>query len=175
MLRSSPAIPVTFSANGVEEALTSPQPRGVAGFLSLPCAPALDHFAIMAFRRLEESPKEAVPGQILLVVRKCIQISYVSDSFEVLARSSTGHELPAVSVCIVGCMVNKCTVADDFEARSPDELSLVKGDKIELIERDDDFGDGWYFGKHLENGRTGLFPEGDSSTNLSSFGAIILI
>ncbi|MCJ1245847.1 polar growth protein [Trapelia coarctata] len=70
----------------------------------------------MAFRRLEESPKEAIPGQILLVVH-------------------------------------------DFEARSPDELSLAKGDKIELIERDDDFGDGWYLGKHLENGRTGLFPE----------------
>ncbi|MCJ1436827.1 polar growth protein [Xylographa pallens] len=48
---------------------------------------------------------------------------------------------------------------DDFEARSPDELSLVKGDKIELIERDDDFGDGWYLGKHLQDGRTGLFPE----------------
>ena len=49
---------------------------------------------------------------------------------------------------------------DDFEARSSDELSLIKGDKIELIERDDDFGDGWYLGKHLQDGRTGLFPEG---------------
>ena len=53
--------------------------------------------------------------------------------------------------------------SDDFEARSPDELSLSKGDKIELIERDDDFGDGWYLGKHLEDGRTGLFPEGTLS------------
>ena len=49
---------------------------------------------------------------------------------------------------------------DDFEARSPDELSLAKGDRIELIERDDDFGDGWYLGRHLLNGNTGLFPEG---------------
>ena len=49
---------------------------------------------------------------------------------------------------------------DDFEARSPDELTLIKGDKIELIERDDDFGDGWYLGKHMQNGKTGLFPEG---------------
>lgn len=49
---------------------------------------------------------------------------------------------------------------DDFEARSPDELSLLKGDRIELIERDDDFGDGWYLGKHIQNGKTGLFPEG---------------
>ncbi|KAI9817246.1 MAG: polar growth protein [Pycnora praestabilis] len=48
---------------------------------------------------------------------------------------------------------------DDFEARSPDELSLTKGDRIELIERDDDFGDGWYLGRHMQNGRTGLFPE----------------
>ncbi|KAL9610765.1 MAG: hypothetical protein Q9167_004548 [Letrouitia subvulpina] len=51
------------------------------------------------------------------------------------------------------------TVIHDFEARSPDELSLVKGEKIELIERDDDFGDGWYLGKHLLSGKTGLFPE----------------
>jgi hypothetical protein len=39
-------------------------------------------------------------------------------------------------------------------------LSLKKGDRIELIERDDDFGDGWYLGKHLQDGTTGLFPEG---------------
>lgn len=50
-------------------------------------------------------------------------------------------------------------VIHDFEARSPDELSLSKGERIELIERDDDFGDGWYLGKHLQNGKTGLFPE----------------
>ena len=60
---------------------------------------------------------------------------------------------------------------DDFEARSPDELSLTKGDKIELVERDDDFGDGWYLGKHLQDGRTGLFPEGgfSLSESLESF------
>ncbi|KAL9605445.1 MAG: hypothetical protein Q9179_001357 [Wetmoreana sp. 5 TL-2023] len=50
-------------------------------------------------------------------------------------------------------------VIHDFEARSPDELSLTKGERIELIERDDDFGDGWYLGKHIQNGKTGLFPE----------------
>lgn len=50
---------------------------------------------------------------------------------------------------------------DDFTARSPDELTLARGDRIELIERDDDFGDGWFLGKHLGgNGSTGLFPEG---------------
>ncbi|KAK5011875.1 hypothetical protein LTR60_004678, partial [Cryomyces antarcticus] len=47
----------------------------------------------------------------------------------------------------------------DFAARSPDELSLAKGDRIELIERDDDFGDGWFLGRHMQNGNTGLFPE----------------
>jgi len=49
---------------------------------------------------------------------------------------------------------------DDFVARSSDELSLAKGDRVELIERDDEFGDGWFLGKHLVNGNSGLFPEG---------------
>lgn len=49
---------------------------------------------------------------------------------------------------------------DDFQARSSDELSLTKGDRVELIERDDEFGDGWFLGRHLINNNTGLFPEG---------------
>lgn len=52
------------------------------------------------------------------------------------------------------------STTDDFEARSPDELTFYKGDRIELTERDDDFGDGWYLGKHVKNGKSGLFPEG---------------
>ena len=51
-------------------------------------------------------------------------------------------------------------ILDDFEARSSDELSLTKGDRIELVERDDDFGDGWFLGKYVHNGKSGLFPEG---------------
>ena len=51
-------------------------------------------------------------------------------------------------------------VIHDFVARSDDELSLAKGDRIELIERDDDFGDGWFLGRHMGNAKTGLFPEG---------------
>lgn len=47
---------------------------------------------------------------------------------------------------------------DDFDARGVDELTLRRGDKIELVELDDGFGDGWYLGKHLMNGTTGLFP-----------------
>ena len=51
-------------------------------------------------------------------------------------------------------------VIHDFAARSADELSLTKGDRIELIEKDDDFGDGWYLGRHVSNGKSGLFPQG---------------
>ena len=67
-------------------------------------------------------------------------------------------------------LVSRLTVSDqfldDFEARSPDELSLLKGDRIELVERDDDFGDGWYLGRHVLNGKTGLFPEGRTPISL---------
>ncbi|KAI4279430.1 MAG: hypothetical protein LQ337_000241 [Flavoplaca oasis] len=59
-------------------------------------------------------------------------------------------------------------VIHDFEARSPDELTLIKGERIELIERDDDFGDGWYLGKHIQNGKTGLFPEVYTTTTPKS-------
>ncbi|KAK7429626.1 hypothetical protein QQZ08_003821 [Neonectria magnoliae] len=50
-------------------------------------------------------------------------------------------------------------VIHDFQARSSDELSLSKGDRVELLERDDEFGDGWFLGRHLVNGNSGLFPE----------------
>ncbi|CAJ2503037.1 Uu.00g104310.m01.CDS01 [Anthostomella pinea] len=50
-------------------------------------------------------------------------------------------------------------VIHDFLARSSDELSLAKGDRVELIERDDEFGDGWFLGRHMVNGNSGLFPE----------------
>ena len=63
---------------------------------------------------------------------------------------------------------NLINIIDDFEARSPDELTLIKGERIELIERDDDFGDGWYLGKHIQNGKTGLFPEGKITKSVNS-------
>ncbi|KAL2196393.1 hypothetical protein P885DRAFT_37471 [Corynascus similis CBS 632.67] len=50
-------------------------------------------------------------------------------------------------------------VIHDFQARSSDELTLAKGDRVELLERDDEFGDGWFLGKHTVNGDSGLFPE----------------
>lgn len=60
-------------------------------------------------------------------------------------------------------------IADDFKARSSDELSLSKGDRIVLVERDDDFGDGWYLGRHQHTNETGLFPEGLLSHYLAEF------
>jgi hypothetical protein len=47
---------------------------------------------------------------------------------------------------------------DKFSARRDDELSITKGDLLYLIERDDEFGDGWYLGRELTSGRVGLFP-----------------
>ena len=63
---------------------------------------------------------------------------------------------------------------DDFEARSSDELSLLKGDRIELIERDDDFGDGWFLGKHAKTCKSGLFPEGKLVSSLVKLRLILL-
>lgn len=82
---------------------------------------------------------------------------------------SAGNADPNVTV---HCRYNQSLVSialtynvlDDFSARSSDELSLAKGDRVELIERDDDFGDGWYLGRHLANGNNGLFPEGQQQT-----------
>ena len=37
---------------------------------------------------------------------------------------------------------------------------MRKGERIELVELDDGFGDGWYLGKDLRTGITGLFPGG---------------
>ena len=49
-------------------------------------------------------------------------------------------------------------VVHDFDARSSDELTLRRGDRITLVELDDGFGDGWFLGKHVGSGGTGLFP-----------------
>lgn len=49
---------------------------------------------------------------------------------------------------------------DDFDARGADELTLRKAERVELVELDDGFGDGWYLGRHLSHGAIGLFPGG---------------
>jgi hypothetical protein len=94
----------------------------------------------------EPSPRPEV-GDTLLVIRKLTPADRRSELLRqvLLPHLTLPCHLPA---------------ADDFVARSSDELSLKKGDKVELLERDDEFGDGWFLGKHLTSGNTGLFPEG---------------
>jgi hypothetical protein len=70
--------------------------------------------------------------------------------------------IPKLNISLF-CKGEECSYLldiDDFLARSPDELTLSKGDLIELIERDDNFRDGWYLGRSLKNGISGLSPEG---------------
>lgn len=64
---------------------------------------------------------------------------------------------------------------DDFTARSSDELSLARGDRVELVERDDDFGDGWYLGRHLTSNATGLFPQGEEDAEFRPSVSILTI
>lgn len=51
------------------------------------------------------------------------------------------------------------TVIKDFKARLGDELTISKGDAIELISDDREYGDGWYMGKNLRTGKVGLYPK----------------
>lgn len=99
----------------------------------------------MAARAPNDDPHRPEVGDTLIVIRMFLN-SPAPDSF-----------LPLF-------FANRCfcffSFVDDFIARSSDELSLGKGDRVELIERDDEFGDGWYLGRHLVNGNTGLFPQG---------------
>lgn len=50
----------------------------------------------------------------------------------------------------------------NYVAQQDDELTLQNGDEIELIQRDDQYKDGWYWGRHLKTGKIGLFPQGKS-------------
>lgn len=52
----------------------------------------------------------------------------------------------------------------DFNNRSEDELTFVSGEQIQVIENDFEFKDGWYIGKRLITGATGLFPRVFAST-----------
>ncbi|PWY99634.1 LOW QUALITY PROTEIN: hypothetical protein BCV70DRAFT_211918 [Testicularia cyperi] len=45
----------------------------------------------------------------------------------------------------------------DFEAENPDEVSFKAGECILVIEKDDEYGDGWWQGTN-ERGEQGLFP-----------------
>lgn len=47
----------------------------------------------------------------------------------------------------------------DFRGRTADELNISKGDYVEVIEDDAEFGDSWYIGRNLATNKTGLFPK----------------
>ncbi|MBW0520971.1 hypothetical protein O181_060686 [Austropuccinia psidii MF-1] len=46
----------------------------------------------------------------------------------------------------------------DFQAENPDELSFSAGEAIQVTEKDDQYGDGWWQGRNLK-GDFGLFPQ----------------
>lgn len=50
-----------------------------------------------------------------------------------------------------------------FVARSEDELSFSRQDRIQILETDENFNDSWFLGKHLATGQVGLFPQSMSS------------
>ncbi|PVG03581.1 hypothetical protein CPB86DRAFT_804075 [Serendipita vermifera] len=45
----------------------------------------------------------------------------------------------------------------DFEPLNDDEIAFVAGERIEVLERDDAYGDGWWTGRNLA-GHEGIFP-----------------
>ncbi|KZT60847.1 hypothetical protein CALCODRAFT_480491 [Calocera cornea HHB12733] len=67
----------------------------------------------------------------------------------------------------------------DFIAEHEDEIPFRAGERIEVVEKDDEFGDGWWQGRNLA-GKQGLFPQNyttpqppypSSASNLSQYGA----
>ncbi|GAA5924019.1 uncharacterized protein JCM15063_005526 [Sporobolomyces koalae] len=50
-----------------------------------------------------------------------------------------------------------------FEAENDDELAFEAGERIVVLERDDQYGDGWYQGRN-PRGEIGLFPQSYTST-----------
>lgn len=46
----------------------------------------------------------------------------------------------------------------DFEPQNDDEIAFVAGERIEVLEKDDAYGDGWWTGRNLA-GHTGIFPK----------------
>ncbi|TKY88518.1 hypothetical protein EX895_002506 [Sporisorium graminicola] len=53
--------------------------------------------------------------------------------------------------------VDRVWALHDFEAENPDEVSFKAGECIIVVEKDDEYGDGWWQGTN-ESGHTGLFP-----------------
>ncbi|GAA5911326.1 hypothetical protein JCM8208_005220 [Rhodotorula glutinis] len=55
-----------------------------------------------------------------------------------------------------------------FEAENDDELAFSAGERIIVLERDDQYGDGWFQGRN-ERGEVGLFPQSYTSSRPPSF------
>lgn len=103
---------------------------------------------------LTSPPRGVKPGDYLLVVRK------LSPPPPHRRRS---HDVQPKRVGVRHCLRSIHSLIlrpDNFDATSPDELTLRRGEKIELVEMDDGFGDGWYLGKDTSSGASGLFPGG---------------
>ncbi|KAI5117045.1 hypothetical protein M0805_007902 [Coniferiporia weirii] len=54
----------------------------------------------------------------------------------------------------------------DFAPEHEDEISFSAGDRIEVIEKDDMYGDGWWQGRNLF-GKVGLFPQSYTTSDSS--------
>lgn len=51
-----------------------------------------------------------------------------------------------------------CIVINEYSKRMQDELDMKAGDKIQVITDDEEYNDGWYYGKNLRSNEEGLFP-----------------
>jgi len=51
--------------------------------------------------------------------------------------------------------IGKCIVQFDYKATRGDELTILKGDTIHIIEKQND---GWWKGQLAQSNQTGLFP-----------------
>ncbi|TPX13282.1 uncharacterized protein E0L32_006255 [Thyridium curvatum] len=118
----------------------------------------------MAAQQPQQPQARPEVGDILLVIRECHSMSageeLVGRGTQTVSRVVVWQRTTcSFAVSCASGHANCAPAPDDFQARSSDELSLAKGDRVELIERDDEFGDGWFLGKHMVNGNSGLFPE----------------
>ncbi|KAH8825988.1 hypothetical protein DL96DRAFT_1418291, partial [Flagelloscypha sp. PMI_526] len=56
-------------------------------------------------------------------------------------------------------MPDKVYALRQLEPPNEDELTLKPNDIIEVLERDDEFGDGWWLRMNLSTGAVGLCPK----------------
>ncbi|CEP60241.1 uncharacterized protein LALA0_S01e06216g [Lachancea lanzarotensis] len=47
----------------------------------------------------------------------------------------------------------------EYQKRMEDELDMKPGDKIEVITNDEEYNDGWYYGRNLRTREEGLYPK----------------